>query len=82
MNGLEAITNIRKGTSHNHRHRIVDVRGLHLFLNVDFYNSVVVECLIHYFLLIYLFTSLPFYFFYDFAFKAIFKPADAFLYFY
>ena len=47
MNRLEAITDIREGTSHNHRHRIVDVRRLHLLLNVDFNNSVVVECLIH-----------------------------------
>ena len=51
MNGFETITNIRKCTSHNDGHRIVDVRGLHLFLNVDFYNSVVVKSLIHYFLL-------------------------------
>ena len=51
MNGFETITNIRKCTSYNDGHRIVDVRGLHLFLNVDFYNSVVVKSLIHYFLL-------------------------------
>ena len=65
MDRFETITNIRKGTSHNDGHRIVDVRGLHLFLNVDFYNSVVVKSLIHYFCY--------------FAFKALFKPVSAFL---
>ena len=47
MDGFEAVAHIRKRTGNNHRHRIVDVRGFHLLFNVDFYNSVVVKCLIH-----------------------------------
>ncbi len=66
VDGLETITHIREGTSHDDGHRIIDVRGLHLLLNVDFHDSVVVKCLIHLF-------------FSDFAFKGIFSPADAFL---
>ena len=52
VNGLETVTNIRKGTCHDDRHRIVDVGTSHFFLDVDFDNSVVVkrltvvECLI------------------------------------
>ena len=62
MNGFETITNIRKGTSHNNGHRIVDVRRLHLFLDVNLQNSVVVNRLIHFsiVLLFYLFTLLLF----------------------
>ena len=47
MNWFESVTHIREGTGHNHRHGIVDVRGLHFLLNVDFQNSVVVKRLIH-----------------------------------
>ena len=43
---LKSIANIREGTSHNHRHTIVDVRLLHLLLNVDFLDSVQINCLI------------------------------------
>ena len=46
MNRFETVSDIRKRTSYNHRHRIVDVRRLHFFLNVDFQNSVIVNCLI------------------------------------
>ena len=46
VNRLESVANIREGTSHNHRHTIVDVRLLHLLLNVDFLNSVQINCLI------------------------------------
>ena len=62
---LKAITNIRKRTGYDDRHRVVDVRGFHLLLDVDFNNSVVVDCLIH--------------FYRYFAFKGILKPANAFL---
>ena len=48
MYWLKAVTHIREGTCHDDRHRVVDVRGLHLLLDVDFQNSVVVDCLIHY----------------------------------
>ena len=46
MHGLEAVSHIWQGTSHNNRHGIVDVRRLHLFLNIDFENSVLVNCVI------------------------------------
>ena len=43
VNRLEAITHIRQGTSNNHRHTVVDVRGFHLFLDVDLNDSVIVD---------------------------------------
>ena len=81
--GLKAVANIGEGTSHNHRHRVVDVGGLHLLLDVNLNDSVVVECLIHcdiYYLLIYIFRFLLFthHFSLLFAFKALFSPSDAF----
>ena len=46
VNGLESVTYIRQGSGHNHRHTVVDVRGFHFFLNVDFQNPVLINCLI------------------------------------
>ena len=40
--GLEAVAHVGQGSCHNHRHRVVDVRRLHLLLNVDFDDSVLV----------------------------------------
>ena len=46
MHRLETIAHIREGTSHDHRHRIVDVTRLHLLLNVDLHDSIMIHCLI------------------------------------
>ena len=53
---LKTIAYIRKRTSHNHRHGIVDVRTLHLLLNVYLQDAILVYCLIfvHYYLYFYL----------------------------
>ena len=48
VDGLEAVSYIREGTCNNHRHGVVDVRGLHFFLDVDLDNSVLIDCLVHY----------------------------------
>ena len=42
MDRFETVAHIREGTSHNHRHRIVDVGRLHLLLDVDFNDSVLI----------------------------------------
>ncbi len=62
---FETVTYIWQRTGYDDRHGVVDIRGFHLLLDVDFDNSVVVDCLIH--------------FYCYFAFKGILKPADAFL---
>ena len=56
MNRLEAIPDVRKGTGHNDRHRVVDVRSLHLFLDVNLHDPVLIngQILIHYSLFLYL----------------------------
>ena len=46
VNRLKTVTNIREGTCHNHRHRVVDVGAFHLLLDVDLHNSVLINCLI------------------------------------
>ena len=46
VNRLETIAHIRERTGHNHRHTVVDVRGLHLLLDIDLQNSVHIKCLI------------------------------------
>ena len=43
MHGLEAVAHVGQRTSYNHRHTVVDVRGFHLLLDVDFNNSVIVN---------------------------------------
>ena len=43
VHGLEAVAHVGQRTGHNHRHRIVDVGGLHLLLDVDFYYPVLVK---------------------------------------
>ena len=53
MHGLESVTHIWKRTSHDYRHRIVDIGGLHLLLDVDFNNPVLVKCLIFVHLILY-----------------------------
>ena len=39
VNGLEAVSHVRKSTRNNYRHRIVDVGGLHFLLDVYCYNA-------------------------------------------
>ena len=46
MHGLESVTHIWKRTSHDYRHRIVDIGGLHFLLDIDFDNFVLFEILI------------------------------------
>ena len=41
MHGLEAVANVWKRAGNNDRHGVVNIRGLHLFLYVDFNDSVV-----------------------------------------
>ena len=58
MYGLESVTNIRQGTSDNHRHTIVDVRGFHLLFNVNLQNPVLINCLIFVHFILYCFKFL------------------------
>jgi len=40
MNRLESVADIRQSSGDDHRHRIVDVGGLHFLLDADVNNSV------------------------------------------
>ena len=71
MNRLESISDIGKGSCHNHGHRIIYVGRFHLFLNVDLQNSVLINCLIiiHYLILLFFSQIAP---------KAVFSPSKRF----
>ena len=43
---LETVSNIGKRAGHNHRHGVVDVGSLHLFLDVNLHDPVLINCLI------------------------------------
>ena len=43
MNRLKAVTDVRKRTSHNDRHCVVEVRALHLRLEVNLLHVAVVH---------------------------------------
>lgn len=45
MGGLQPVTHIRKRPAHYHRHRIIDVGGLHFLRNIDRDYAVVQELL-------------------------------------
>ena len=59
MHRFETIANIWKGTSYNYRHRIVDIRALHLFFDVDFQNSIIIDRLIfiHFLMMYFIYIS-------------------------
>ena len=43
MHGLETVAHVREGAPHNHAHRVVEVRPLHLELQIDLLDLVVRE---------------------------------------
>ena len=73
VNRLESVTDIRKGTCHDNRHRVVDIRRLHLFLDVDLDNSITIKslCFVCHLFLVDIFYVKT-------AFLAVFSVSDAF----
>ena len=44
MDRLEAVPHVGEGTAHNHAHRVLNVRILHLVFQINFHDLLIGEC--------------------------------------